>query len=276
MKKRVVCDIVVYTILIAGLVLIMIPFYLTFVSAFKNSNELLSSFFSPPSGLYLENFVMIFSKKDYFYAIFNSFQITAVSLALCAVCLPMAAYPIARRMNTSRLFKALFLFMISGIFVPFIVRMLPVIKLLNSWGLANKFGLILIYLGGATCEGVFLITGYLASVPMELEEAAYIDGASTRSVFFKIIYPVIRPIVATVVIKNGLWFWNDFLLPNLLLRTPKERTLMLFQYNFKGEHATDYPLVFACFLLSMLPIMIFYFIMQKNIIAGLISGSVKG
>jgi raffinose/stachyose/melibiose transport system permease protein len=276
MKKNAVAGAVTYTILLAGLVLIIIPFYLTLVSAFKNSNELLGNFFGPPSGLYLENFAAIFAKKDYFYAVFNSFQITATGLVLCAVCLPMAAYPIARRMHSNRLFKGLFLFMISGIFVPFIVRMLPMIKLLNAWGFANKFGLILIYLGGATCEGVFLITGYLATVPTELEEAAYIDGASTRTVFFRIVYPVIRPIVATVVIKNGLWFWNDFLLPNLLLRTPKERTLMLFQYNFRGEHATDYPLVFACFLLSMLPILIFYFFMQKNIIAGLISGSVKG
>jgi raffinose/stachyose/melibiose transport system permease protein len=258
------------------MVLIMFPFYLTLVSSFKTTGELTTNFFGIPSGLYLENFKRIFAKNDYFYALFNSFQITAIGLVLCAVFLPMAAYPLARRMHRSKVFKGLFIFMIASLFIPFIVRMMPVIKLLNAWGLANKYGLILIYLGGSTCEGVFLITGYLATVPTELEEAAYIDGASTCRVFFSIVYMVIRPIVATVVIKNGLWFWNDFLLPNLLLRSPKERTLVLFQYNFKGEYATEYPLVFACFLLAMMPIMIFYFFMQKNIISGIMTGSVKG
>ena len=188
----------------------------------------------------------------------------------------MAAYPISRRMRTSKVYSFLYYYMLAGIFVPFLVRMIPVIKLLNSMNLANQTGMILIYLGGATCEGVFLITGYLASVPTDMEEAAYIDGTNTFQVYTQIMYPVMKPIISTVLIKNCLWFWNDYLLPSLLLKLPEERTLVLFQYNFKGEHATQYPLVFACLLVSMLPMMIFYFFMQKQIIGGMMAGAVKG
>lgn len=259
-----------------GLILILIPFYLTIVSAFKSTSELFNNFFGIPETLYLDNFITVLSNNSYYYALKNSFIITICSLACCAMLLPMAAYAISRRMHSSKFYKFLYFFMISGLFVPFMVRMIPVIKLLNEWDLSNKLGLVLIYVGGATCEGIFLMTGYLSTIPTDLEEAAYIDGASTVRVFFNIVFPLMRPIVATVLIKNALWYWNDYLLPSLLLRTASEQTLILFQYNFQGAYATQYPLVFACFVLSILPIMLFYLIMQKHIIGGMMNGAVKG
>ncbi len=265
-----------FVVLLVGLGLIAVPFYLTIVSAFKTNAELYSGFFRLPQGLYLENFSFIVSKPTFWVSLFNSVKVTFVGLLGCAVLLPMASYPIARRMGGSRVYRFLYFFMVAGIFVPFVVRMMPVIKLLNSLGIADQRGLLLLYLGGATCEGVFLITGYLASVPNDLEEAAYIDGASTLQVFTRIMYPVMQPIIVTVLIKNGLWFWNDFLLPSLLLKTPEQRTLVLFQYNFKGEYATQYPLVFACLLVAVLPMMVFYLFMQKHIIGGMMAGAVKG
>jgi len=265
-----------FIVLAAGLFLVMIPFYLTIVSAFKTDMELYSRFFALPQTLNLENFKTIFAKPTFLDSFFNSLKLTVISLIGCGIMLPMASYPISRRMHTSKAYHFLYYYMVAGIFVPFLVRMIPVIKLLNSMNLANQTGLVLIYLGGATCEGVFLMTGYLASVPHDMEEAAYIDGASTFQVFTQIMYPVMKPIIITVLIKNCLWFWNDYLLPSLLLKLPEERTLVLFQYNFKGEHATQYPLVFACLLVSMLPMMIFYFFMQKQIIGGMMAGAVKG
>jgi raffinose/stachyose/melibiose transport system permease protein len=265
-----------FIVLLLGLSVIILPFYLTVVSAFKTNAELYNGFFGLPQALYLENFRVIFGKNDFWVALVNSFKITAISLAGCAVLLPMAAYPISRRMGTSKGYRFLYYFMVAGIFVPFIVRMMPVIKLLSNLGIADQRGLMLLYLGGATCEGIFLIVGYLASVPTDLEEAAYIDGASTLQVFVRIMYPVMKPIIVTVLIKNCLWFWNDYLLPSLLLKTPQERTLVLFQYNFKGEYATQYPLVFACLLIVVLPMMIFYLFMQKQIIGGMMAGAVKG
>lgn len=265
-----------FIVLLLGLIIVAIPFYLTIVSAFKTDMELYTRFFALPQTLNLDNFKTIFDKPTFLTSFFNSLKITILGLAGCAIMLPMAAYPISRRMRSSKIYNFLYYYMLAGIFVPFLVRMIPVIKLLNSMNLANQSGLLLIYLGGATCEGVFLITGYLASVPTDMEEAAYIDGASTFQVFTQIMYPVMRPIISTVLIKNCLWFWNDYLLPSLLLKLPEERTLVLFQYNFKGEYATQYPLVFACLLVSMLPMMIFYFFMQKQIIGGMMAGAVKG
>lgn len=265
-----------FIVLLLGLFLVAIPFYLTIVSAFKTDLELYTRFFALPQALNLDNFKTIFDKPTFLTSFFNSLKITLFGLIGCAILLPMAAYPISRRMRSSKVYHFLYYYMLAGIFVPFLVRMIPVIKLLNSMNLANQTGLLLIYLGGATCEGVFLITGYLATVPTDMEEAAYIDGATTLQVYTKIMYPVMKPIISTVLIKNCLWFWNDYLLPSLLLKLPEERTLVLFQYNFKGEHATQYPLVFACLLVSMLPMMIFYFIMQKQIIGGMMAGAVKG
>lgn len=276
MKKQQITRAFTFVILTLGLVMVLIPFYLTIVSAFKEDLELYTHFFSLPKTLNLSNFKAIFEKPTFLTSFFNSLKITIFGLIGCGILLPMAAYPISRRMHTSRGYHCLYYYMVAGIFVPFLVRMIPVIKLLNSMNLANQMGLLLIYLGGATCEGVFLITGYLASIPTDMEEAAYIDGASTLQVYTRIMYPVMKPIIITVLIKNCLWFWNDYLLPSLLLKLPEERTLVLFQYNFKGEHATQYPLVFACLLVSMLPMMIFYFFMQKQIIGGMMAGAVKG
>ena len=265
-----------FAVLLLGLVVVMSPFYLTIVSAFKDDLELYTYFFALPKAFNLDNFRTIFAKPTFLNSLFNSFKLTVISLIGNALMLPMAAYAISRRMRTSKVYHFMYYYMVAGIFVPFLVRMIPVIKLLNSMNLANQTGLVLIYLGGATCEGVFLITGYLASIPTDMEEAAYIDGASTFQVYTFIMYPVMKPIIITVLIKNCLWFWNDYLLPSLLLKLPEERTLVLFQYNFKGEHATQYPLVFACLLVSMLPMMIFYFFMQKQIIGGMMAGAVKG
>ncbi|HPF88760.1 MAG TPA: ABC transporter permease subunit, partial [Candidatus Limiplasma sp.] len=127
-----------------------------------------------------------------------------------------------------------------------------------------------------TCEAVFLYVGFLTSIPTDMEEAAYIDGATTAQTFVMVVLPLMQPILATVLIRNGLWIWNDFMLPLITLnRSAKYWTITLFQYNFRTEYSVDYSLTFATFCMSMLPIMVFYVFMQKNIIGGLTSGAIK-
>lgn len=266
----------VYGILILGLIVIAVPFYLSVVSSLKSQSELSRNFFGLPMELTFENYYSIVTKGDFVPALTNSFFITVISLIGFAVILPMASYPIARRMGNSRFYMALYFYMLASIFIPFQVKMIPIVKLMNSLSIANKYGLILLYLAGSTGEGMFLITGYLATVPGDMEEAAYIDGANTRQIFTRIMIPVMKPIIATVLIKNSLWVWNDFMMPSMVLRLRTDRTLPLFQYAFQGEYATNYPLVFAAFVMAMVPIMIFYCVMQKNIIDGMMSGAVKG
>ena len=140
----------------------------------------------------------------------------------------------------------------------------------------NPTGLAILCIGSSTCESVFLYVGYMESIPKDIEEAAYIDGATTSQTFFQIVLPLLKPILATAMIKDGLWIWNDYMLPLLTLnKTADYWTLTLFSYNFRDTNAIDYGTTFACYCLQMLPIMLFYIFMQKNIIGGLTKGAVK-
>jgi len=277
MKLKKTEKIILYIVLTFGALLIAVPMYLTIVSTFKTDGELMANFFALPSAPSFATYKRIIAKGEYFTALKNTVLITGCVLLIEVLLLPMFSYPIARRMNSSRYYKFLYLYAIIGIFIPFQVKMFPMIKLLNSLGLANRLGLIFYYLGIQTCDGVFLINGYLASISDELEEAAYIDGASTLNVFFRIVYPLMKPIIATMIIKNGLWVWNDYFSPSLILAKSRAwRTLPLFQYAFKQESYTEYAMLFTAIVLSMLPIILIYVIAQKQIIGGMMSGSVKG
>ena len=268
--------ITIYICFIIVSMMVIVPFYLCIVSSFKTQSELSKNFFGIPVSPTLDNYINVLNKGGFGSAVFNTTHIALVCLVGFAVLLPMMGYAVSRRMDSSKFYSFIFYYMLAGIFVPFQVKMIPMIKLLNTIGLANKYGLMLQYLGSATCEGLFLISGFLSSVPRDMEEAAYIDGATTLQTFSRIMYPIMRPIIATVVIRNSLMVWNDFLLPNMLLRKKEDLTLTLFQNTFQGEFSVNYPLVFASFVLSMLPMMIFYVIMQKNIIGGMTAGAVKG
>jgi raffinose/stachyose/melibiose transport system permease protein len=243
----------------------------------KTPQELSQSFFALPKRFNFDNFKAIVTNSGYPRTVLNTLVITVfASLGTIAV-IPMVSYAIARNMWEKGYYKYLYFFLLAGIFVPFTVKMLPLIKVMSVMDMLNIPGLIIVYISSAVCEGVFLYVAFIQGIPMELEEAAYIDGASTWKIYIHIVFPLLSPMTATVLIKNGLWYWNDFLLPLLSLnKSPDYWTLTLFQYNFKMTHAINYPMIFAAFLLSMLPIMVFYVFMQKKIIGGLTNGAVKG
>jgi raffinose/stachyose/melibiose transport system permease protein len=245
---------------------------------FKTMGDLATNFFAPPSVLHLENIKTILGGKDYFNALRNSLKITSFVLVFTAFLLPMVSYPLSRRMNSTGFYKFLFYFIVAGIFVPFQVKMIPIIKLMNQLGFLNTNGIILLYIAYSTSEGVFLIVGYLSSIPTDLEEAATIDGAGTSRIFFRIMYPLLRPIIATVLIRNALWVWNDFFMPLLILnKSSRFQTLPLYLYMFRaGDAAIAYPLLFTVFFLSMFPMIIVYIFLQKQIVGGMMSGAIKG
>lgn len=266
-----------YLFLIMGVIIIAYPVYLTVITSMKTPQELSQSFFALPKRFNFDNFKAIVTNSGYPRTVLNTLAITVfASLGTIAV-IPMVAYAIARNMWEKGYYKYLYFFLLAGIFVPFTVKMLPLIKVMSVMDMLNIPGLIIVYISSAVCEGVFLYVAFIQGIPMELEEAAYIDGASTWKIYVHIVFPLLSPMTATVLIKNGLWYWNDFLLPLLTLnKSPDYWTLTLFQYNFKMTHAINYPMIFAAFLLSMLPIMVFYVFMQKKIIGGLTNGAVKG
>ena len=189
--------------------------------------------------------------------------------------MPLVSYAIARNFK-KKYYRLIYVLFISGAFVPFTVVMVPQIKLMSYLNAMNSYGLILLYWVFALSEGCLLTVSYVNSIPKELDEAAFIDGAGVGRTFFTIIYPMMKPIVSAVMIMDALWIWNDFQLPLLMLNASQDMwTLPLFEYNFKNKYSTNYTLAFAAFLLSSLPILVFYLLAQKQIINGLTTGAVK-
>ena len=266
-----------YLILTLGALLILFPMYITITTTFKTPAESAVSFFTLPKSLYLGNYATVLQDEKLYYAYGNTILITVVSLLGEMLILPPMGFALSRGMKQNRFFKGLYFFFLLGIFLPWQVRMMPVVKLMGWLGLLGPLGITLLYIAHATCESMFLYVGYLATVSDSIEEAAYIDGASTFQVYTRVILPLMTPILSTVLIREGLAIWNDFQMPLITLnRSSKLWTLTIYLNNFQSELSVDYNLSFACLMLTCLPIVIFYIIMQKQIMGGLTSGAVKG
>lgn len=274
--KKLPVKIIAYAFLICVALVVLFPIYVTFVTAFKTTEESTKNFFSLPGSFYLENFKEVMSDEHFTDYVTNSLMITIVSVGIIAVMIPMVSYAIAREAKKHVYFKVIYVLILLSMFAPFQALMIPLTQLCSKLGIMNQFGLILIYLGFSLGQGVFLFYGYYSSIPLELEEAATIDGCTTTQTFFKIVFPLAKPMTVTVIILNTLWIWNDFLLPLLILNKSADMwTLPLYQYNFKSAYTFNYNLAFASFLFSIVPMIIMYIALQKNIIEGLTAGAVK-
>ena len=274
--KETIKKVFLYLCLIFGVCLIAFPMYITIVNSFKSQAESSQSFFTLPSSFYLENFKIVIGKKYFLTSVFNTVLSTTVSITVIAVFTPLVSYAIVSNKD-NKFFKFLLYYITGGMFVPFQVVALPLAIFMSKLHLTNRFGIIIIYITYAMIMCVFLYTGYLKTLPKELEEAAYIDGCGILKSFFKIVYPLALPMTATIIIINFLWIWNEFLIALMLLNSSQKfQTLILFIYGFKGQYTFEFNLAFAALFLSILPIMIIYSFLQKYIVTGLSGGSVKG
>lgn len=266
----------VYIFLIAGILLMFVPLVVTILSSFKTTREITGNFFGLPEQFTLDNYRRLFEDGIVHYFT-NSALITLIGVILILTLIPMAAFAIARRMSHSKVFTVMYMLLIIGIFVPFQVIMIPMTKLMSTLGLSNLLGLIILYVAYAIPQTLFLYVGYIKTiVPRDMDEAAEIDGCNKFTMYWRIIFPLMKPMHATVLIINALWIWNDFLLPLLILnRDQKLWTLPLFQYNYQGMYFSDYGPSFASYVIGIIPILIVYLIFQKNIISGMTSGAVK-
>lgn len=276
-KKKAFIQFLCYLLLVIGLFLILFPMYLTLVTALKSPEETSKNFFALPSSLYLENFNQVIHKANFLYYIRNSLQITVCALLGISFIVPLISYSVARNMDRVY-YKLIYVLFVSGAFIPFTILMVPQIKLMSMLHLMNSWGLILLYWVYSLSEGLLLTVSFIQSgIPKEIEEAAYIDGAGVFYTFVRIVYPMMKPIIVSGMIMDALWIWNDFQLPLLMLNSSQKLwTLPLFQYNFQSKYTVAYNQAFAAFLLSIVPIMIFYLLMQKQIMEGLAAGAVKG
>lgn len=253
---------------------VLVPLYFTVVTALKTPDQLGGSGFALPTEVRWANFADAWTLTDFPRAALNSAVITVSAVALTLLTNSMVAYAIARNMHR-RLFKGLFFYFVSALFVPFPILMLPVAKQTAQLGLDNPAGLILLYVVYGLSFNIFIFTAYIRSIPLELEEAARMDGAGTWGVFWRVIFPLLTPMNATVGILTCLWAWNDFLLPLIIVSDPGQATLPLVQYVFQSQFQTNYTVAFASYLMAMAPLLVVYVLAQRWVISGVTRGAVK-
>jgi len=249
------------------------PFFLVFVNAFKLKYDILANPLSLPVHITWDNFQQAFTKMNFFRALTNSLIITVFSVALLIIFSSMLAYYLARTKNKTS--KYIFLILVASMIVPFQALMIPFMaRFAPLVSYNNRGALIFFYIGFGTALSTFLYHGFISTIPTEIDEAASIDGASDMVAFWRIIFPMMRPITATVAIINALWIWNDFLLPRLVLDEASQ-TLPLSTYLFYGQYSVEYGQAMAGLALAVIPIVIFYLVLQKQFISGISQGAVK-
>ncbi|MFZ4896601.1 carbohydrate ABC transporter permease [Plantibacter sp. Mn2098] len=253
---------------------VLIPLYFTIITALKSPDQLGGTGFELPTSIRWENFADAYELTNFPRALLNTALITVGAVVLTLITNSLVAYAIARNMHR-RFFKGLYFYFLAAIFVPFPIIMLPVVKETALLGLDTPVGLILLYTVYGLSFNIFIFTAYIRSIPIELEEAARMDGASTWGVFWKVVFPLLAPMNATVGILTCVWAWNDFLLPLVILSDPSAQTLPLAQYVFQGQFNTNYTVAFASYLMALAPLLVVYIVAQKWVVSGVMRGSVK-
>ena len=278
-QKRKAANILAMTGLVIIFIAYMFPFLMVVINSLKQKREIIKSPFSwlyTIKGLSFENFVKAFTQMDFLNAFKNSLIVTVSATVLVTLLAAMLAYYIVRHNNT--ISKITFALMVASMIIPFQAIMIPLVSIYGGTlnVLNHRITLIFMHTGFSMAMSVFMFHGFIkGNVPIALEEAAYIDGCTHSQTFFKIVLPLLKPIISTMVILNSLAFWNDFLLPSLVLTDKKLLTLPLSTYSFYGTYSADYGTIMAGLLLCVIPILILYIILQKQIIGGVVAGAVK-
>ncbi len=265
-------------LLILGLITVAFPLYMTVVIAFKQPSEMtnsISGILSLPKTWSLANFAEAMRVTDFWRSLGNSVMITVITVVLSVVVHSLIGYAIGRNKAHSKFYKISYLYIVSGMFVPFAILMMPLVKQTAQMGIANIVGVILCYIVFYMPMNVLLYSGYLTNIPIALEEAARVDGASTWRTYWSIIFPIMKPMHATVAVLTALGTWNDVMTPLVIMGGSGLNTLPLAQLTFQTQFGTNYNLAFASYLLALLPILIFYIICQKQILNGVVNGAVK-
>lgn len=259
-------------------VIYMVPFALIFLNSFKMKRDIITNPFSfyAKKGYSLENYVKAFEKMDFVKAFGNSLMVTGLSTIAVIILAAMVAYYFTRSKN---LFSTImFSLMAASMIIPFQAIMIPLVSIYGAGlhVLNSRFTLIFMHTGFAMSMSVFIYHGFIKSnIPLSLEEAACIDGCTKTQTFFRVVFPLLKPTTTTLVILNVLAFWNDYLLPSLVLGRKQIFTLPLSTYAFYGTYSADYGVIMAALVMIVAPVLVLYLFLQKQIISGVIAGAVK-
>lgn len=268
----------IYAVLVVLTAIFIFPIILVLMNSFKSRLYVSTVPFALPSGnmfVGLENYIKGLTTSGFFMAFLRSVWVSIASVALIIVGTSMTAWFIVR--VKTKLTKALYYVFVFSMIVPFQMVMYTMTFMVTSLAFDNVVGIVLVYLGFGAGLSVFMFTGFIKSVPLEIEEAATIDGCNPLQTFFIVVFPMLKPIVITVAILNAMWVWNDYLLPYLILGSDHKTVPVAIQLAMQGAYgSTDYGGFMAMLVVSIIPIIIFYVCSQKYIIKGVIAGAVKG
>lgn len=279
MKTKERVNWVLTIVLILGTLTVFFPLYMAIIIAFKKPTEMtndVAGALSFPQQWSFDNFTQAMEVTDFWHSLGNSLLIAVAAIVLAILIHSVASYAIARSVATHKMYRVVYLYIVSGMFVPFAILMMPLVKQTAQMGLGNRLGVILLYVVFYMPMNILLYVGYLKNIPQALDEAAEIDGATTWKTYWSIIFPMMKPMHATVAVLTALGTWNDVMTPLVIMSGTGENTLPLAQLNFQTQFGTNYNLAFASYLLSLIPILIFYIVCQKQILNGVANGAVKG
>ena len=273
-RKKIISKTVIILCCIILAAFFIFPILLLFINSFKSLKEIYISVLQLPKTLNLDNYISAFKELDYLNAIKNSLIITCTVTVANVICCSMAAWVLVRyKTKTSKLIFTIFS---VAVLVPLQCVMLPLLAEMGKLNMINMPGLMLVNLGFGSSMSIILFHGFMKNVPVELEEAASIDGASQPRIFFTIVLPLIKGIAVTVAILNVMSLWNDYLLPSLTINRSGTQTLPLRTYLFFGAYTKKWNLGSAALVMAIIPVIIFYVLCQKHIIKGVTEGAVKG
>ncbi|WP_026583275.1 carbohydrate ABC transporter permease [Bacillus sp. J33] len=255
-------------------IIFLIPFYFVFINSVKGFADILIDAAAWPKEFLFSNYVKVWDIINFPRAFWNSLIITVISNIGLVVISSMAAWKMVR--TPGKFSKILFVFFVSAMVIPFQTVMIPLMKLGGTLNLTNSIpGLIIMYFGFGVPLSLFLYHGFIKTVPIEIEESARIDGCSQFGVFWRIVFPLLKPITVTVVILNTLWIWNDYLLPLLVLQDAELRTIPLATSSFFAQYTKQWDMGLAALVMGITPVIIFFLFLQKHIIKGIAQGSIK-
>lgn len=255
--------------------LFLVPFYFVLTNSFKSLPELMTDTASLPRNFTWDNYKRAWEVLDFSRVLLNSFLITFFANLSLIIFSSMAAYRFVRRPSIVN--KVLFFLFVASMVIPFQTLMIPLVKVGNWFGLLNSLpGIVVIYTGIGISLCAFLYHGFIKSVPLEIEEAASVDGCNPYGLFWRIVFPLLKPMTVSIVVLQSMWIWNDFLLPKLFLQRAEQRTIQLAISTLFGQYAKQWDLALAALVIVTIPIMTLFFVLQRHVVRGIMVGAVKG
>lgn len=274
-KKQTIQNVIAYSFLIVLAFFWLFPLLMALINSFKTNGELLTNVMALPTSLHFENYKRTIEKMHYLRSFGNTVLLAALSVTMMIFFSALAGWRLCR--TKTRLSAIIFSLFVFSMLIPFSSIMIPLYKVILTLKIKNSLiGLSFVFAGMGVSMAIFLYHGFVKGIPVELEEAAAIDGGSKMKIFFSVVLPLLKPITATICITNVLWVWNDFLLPLIVISDNKKYTLLLSTNTLFGQYSSDWTAILSALILAAIPVILFYAVFQKQILKGIADGAVKG